>query len=32
MEKAGMEFEKRTRVNNTELLHYAVSKKVFRGG
>ena len=30
MEKAGMEFDKRTRVNDTELLHYAVSRKVFR--
>ena len=30
MVKAGMEFNKRTRVNDTELLHYAVSRKIFR--
>ena len=30
MVKAGMEFDKRTCVNDTELLHYAVSRKIFR--
>ena len=30
MAKAGMKFEKRTRVNNTELLHYAVSRDSFQ--
>ena len=28
--RLALEFEKRTRVNDTELLHYAVSRKVFR--
>ena len=30
MAKAGMKFEKRTRVSNTELLHYAVSRDAFQ--
>ena len=30
MAKVGMKFEKRTRVNNTELLHYAVSRGAFQ--
>ena len=30
--KAGMKFEKRTCVDNTELLHYAVSREGFPGG
>ncbi len=32
MVKAGMKFEKRTCVDNTELLHYAVSREGFPGG
>ena len=32
MAKAGMKFEKRTRVNDAELLHYAVSSGAFRPG
>ena len=32
MAKAGMKFEKRTRVNDAELLHYAVSRGAFRPG